>query len=203
MALNIIRKCKSLKRPAVPQRIKALSWSLKSRVSGTINHVIYIYIWAHIFVYILHMCTHTHALHPLLSPNHAQSPAAEKVNWKECPKRSWLAWKDRDFLICRQRGRSVLGKRERSVTVHEAHASYKMILFLFCYWEGKKMGERRGSVWRKNFPYRSIGIAGFWVSRLWSLHGALLAEKMETPKINSIFIQLIKSSFGRNRHPLF
>lgn len=49
----------ALKRPAVPQRIKALSWSLKGRVSGTINHVIYIHIYGHIFLCIYCTCAQT------------------------------------------------------------------------------------------------------------------------------------------------
>lgn len=142
-------------------------------------------------------CAHTH-----MHPSHYSVLTMHRVLLQR-KSTGKSAWKDHEFLICRRRGSNVLGKQERSVTTHEACASYKMFLFLFCYWEGNKMGEGRGSVWRKDVSYRCIVIARFWVSRLWSLHGALLAEKMETPKINSIFIQLIKSSFGRNRHPPF
>ena len=120
--------------------------------------MLFIYIWTHIYVYMLHMCTHMHAPQPLLSPNDAQSPAAEKVNWKECLERSGTPY-------CRWRGRSVLGGQERSVTAHKACSKYKMFLFLFCYWEGNKIGKERGSVWRKDISYKLIVIATCWVSR--------------------------------------
>ena len=54
--------------------------------------MLFIYIWTHIYVYILHVRTHTHAPQPLLSPNDAQSPAAEKVTCKECLKSSWVPY---------------------------------------------------------------------------------------------------------------
>lgn len=93
--------------------------------------------WTHIYACTLHVRAHTQAPQPLLSPNDAQSPAAEKVNWKTCLKRSPVP--------LQAKGRSVLGKRERRVTARGARASYKAFLFRFCYWEGNKMGGGRGS----------------------------------------------------------
>lgn len=132
------------------------------------------------------MCTHTYTQIHTCAPWPLPDPSVAQPGCRFQCKSSLQRW----WAPCLQ-AKGKEGVRN-AVSPHQASACYRMFLFLSCCWKRNKVGKGRGSTWRKDLTHRGIVIADSWVSKLWSLHGALLAEKTETHEIMAF------SAFGRN-----